>query len=157
MFIVTEYAALISTSSPIKDDISSSASYRIGLKHHHIWIFQSKNEGKDQESIQSSTTPDPGYQWESNKLTIRHHNTHPQVFFVNLQFTRPRGYKTFSYSTQLSTKFKLLNKTKIPKNKEFSCFKSPPCCIYHANKMLNVNNCWHFTIYEHDKFRAQLS
>ena len=27
----------------------------------------------DQESIQSSTTPDPGYQWESNKLTVRHH------------------------------------------------------------------------------------
>ena len=24
---------------------------------------------KDQESIQSSTTPDPGYQWESDKLT----------------------------------------------------------------------------------------
>ena len=28
----------------------------------------SKKEGKDQESIQSSTTPDPGYKWESNKL-----------------------------------------------------------------------------------------
>ena len=27
---------------------------------------QSKEEGKDQETIQSSTTPDPGYQWESN-------------------------------------------------------------------------------------------
>ena len=26
--------------------------------------------GKDQESIQSSATPDPGYQWESNKLTM---------------------------------------------------------------------------------------
>ena len=35
--------------------------------------YKSKKEGKDQESIQSSTTPDPGYQWESNKLTIRHH------------------------------------------------------------------------------------
>ena len=23
-----------------------------------------------QESIQSSTTPDPGYQWESNKVTV---------------------------------------------------------------------------------------
>ena len=29
------------------------------------WI-QSKKEDKDQESIQSSTTPDPGYQWESD-------------------------------------------------------------------------------------------
>ena len=28
---------------------------------------------KDQESIQSSSTPDPGYQWESGNFTIRHH------------------------------------------------------------------------------------
>ena len=34
---------------------------------------QSKREGKDQESIQSSTTPDPGYQWVSDNFTIRHH------------------------------------------------------------------------------------
>ena len=31
---------------------------------------KSTKEGKDQESIQSSSTPDPGYQWESNELTI---------------------------------------------------------------------------------------
>ena len=31
--------------------------------------YQSKQGCKDQESIQSSTTPDPGYQWESDKLT----------------------------------------------------------------------------------------
>ena len=30
-------------------------------------------EGNFQESIQSSTTPDPGYQSESDKLIIRHH------------------------------------------------------------------------------------
>ena len=32
-------------------------------------VFTSKKWCKDQESIQSSTTPDPGYQWESDKLT----------------------------------------------------------------------------------------
>ena len=37
------------------------------------WLIQSKKDSKDQESTQSSTTPDPGYQWESNKLTVRHH------------------------------------------------------------------------------------
>ena len=38
-------------------------------------LTKSKKGGKDQESIQSSTTSDPGYQWESNKLkvTCRHH------------------------------------------------------------------------------------
>ena len=33
------------------------------------WLIQSKKDGKDQKSIQSSTTPDPGYKWESNKLS----------------------------------------------------------------------------------------
>ena len=36
-----------------------------------IHVVQSKKEGKEQESIQSSTTPDPGYQWESDNFTIR--------------------------------------------------------------------------------------
>ena len=53
----------------------------------------------------------------------------------------PEVIKLFSYSTQLSTKFQLLIKTKILTNKEVSCFKSLRCCIYHANKCLNANNC----------------
>ena len=39
--------------------------------------LQSKKEGKDQESIQSSTKPDAGYQWESDNFTIRHHKREP--------------------------------------------------------------------------------
>ena len=35
--------------------------------------MQSKKGCKDQRSIQSSTTLDPGYQWESDKLAVRHH------------------------------------------------------------------------------------
>ena len=69
----------------------------------------------------------------------------------------PEVIKLVSYSTHLSMKFQLLIKTKIPANKEVSCFKSLRYCIYHANKCLNANNCWHFDIYEQDKFRAQLS
>ena len=55
------------------------------------------------------------------------------------------------------SKFQLLIKTIIPANEEVSFFKSLRCCIYHANKCLNANNCWHFDIYEQDKIRAQLS
>ena len=33
--------------------------------------------GKDQESIQSNTTPDPRYTWESDNLTTRHHKREP--------------------------------------------------------------------------------
>ena len=40
---------------------------------------QSKKGCKDQESIQSSTTPDPGYQWESDKLTVDTTNESQEV------------------------------------------------------------------------------
>ena len=46
----------------------------------------------------------------------------------------PGVIKLFSCSTQLSTKFQLLKKTKILTNEEVSCFKSLICCIYHVNK-----------------------
>ena len=46
----------------------------------------------------------------------------------------PKVIKLFSCSTQLSTKFQLLIKTKISTNIEDSCFKSLRCCIYLANK-----------------------
>ena len=39
----------------------------------------SKKEGKYQELIQSSTTPDPGYHWESDNVTTRHHNREPEI------------------------------------------------------------------------------
>ena len=35
-------------------------------------IYPSKKEGKYQESVQSSTTPDPGHKWESDNFEIRH-------------------------------------------------------------------------------------
>ena len=43
-------------------------------------LIESKKKGKDQESIQSSTTPDPGYQWESDNFTIRQHRREPSPF-----------------------------------------------------------------------------
>ena len=39
---------------------------------------ESKKEDKEQESIQSTTTPDPGYQWESDDVTNRHHKREPR-------------------------------------------------------------------------------
>ena len=40
---------------------------------HNLELYKSKKGCKDHKSIQSSTTPDTGYQRESDKLTIRHH------------------------------------------------------------------------------------
>ena len=64
------------------------------------WLIQSKKDGIDQESIQSSTTPDPGYQWESNKLTVRHHKRKPcgqdnlQIYYSSASAT------VLSYDTE---------------------------------------------------------
>ena len=44
----------------------------------------------------------------------------------------PKIIKRFQ-KTQLSMKFQLLIKTKISKNKDFSCFQTIQCCIYLAN------------------------
>ena len=40
--------------------------------------YKSKKECKYWESIQSSTTPDPGYQWENDNVTTRHHKREPR-------------------------------------------------------------------------------
>ena len=58
------------------------------------WLMQSKKDGIDQESIQSSTTPDPGYQWESNKLLVRHHKREQgqdnlQIYYSSASATVP--------------------------------------------------------------------
>ena len=71
--------------------------------------YKSKKEGKDQESIQSSTTPDLGYQWESDNITIRHHKREPRgqpsVLFVGrkqtveIQIRRRRTWRLIWVST----------------------------------------------------------
>ena len=57
------------------------------------------------------------------------------VFCTSVLISGPEVINFFSYSTQLSTKFQLLIKTKILTNEEVSCFKSLRCCIYNANKV----------------------
>ena len=71
--------------------------------------------------------------------------------------TGPKVIKLFFMLNSTEHEIQQLIKTKMPTNKEVSCFKSLRCCIYHANKCLNANNCWHFNIYEQEKFHAQLS
>ena len=83
-------------------------------------------------------------------------NSFNRHLFLN-QAPKPEVIKLFSCSTQMSTKFQLLIKIKILINEEVPCCKSLKCCIYHDNKCLNANNCWHFNIYEQYKFCAQLS
>ena len=48
------------------------------LEFKFIKVKESKKEGKDQKTIQFSTTPDLGYQLESDNFTIRHHKREPR-------------------------------------------------------------------------------
>ena len=41
-------------------------------------ILKVRKKGKEQESIQSSTTFDPEYQWERNNFTTRHNKREPK-------------------------------------------------------------------------------
>ena len=65
----------------------------------------------------------------------------------------PEVVKLFSCSTQLSLKFEFLRDVIVAKINEFLRFKSSKSVIYLAHKC----NCWHFNIYEQDKFHAQQS
>ena len=75
-------------------------------------------------------------EWQSQRL-----DTNTIITQTNQQATNGKkqikaGHKVinlFSCSTQLSTKFQLLIKTKILTNNEVSCFKSLRC-FYHAHK-----------------------
>ena len=62
--------------------------------------------------IQSSTTPDPGYQWESNKLTVRHHKLE----------LRGQDYLQIYYSSASDT---VLSKGTKPRWKNASWVESP--------------------------------
>ena len=70
--------------------------------------------------------------------------------------------KLLSCSTQQSTKFELLINIKKAKSMEISGLNHQSrLFILQINvkmpTMLNANNCWHFNIYEQDKFHAQLT
>ena len=56
--------------------------------------------------------------------------------------------KLFSCSTQRSTNFQLLIKTKIPTNKEKFCLSDVVFIMLIT--LINANNCWYFNIYEQD-------
>ena len=70
---------------------------------------------------------------------------------------RPRGYKTFSCSTQLSTKFILLINVKIPTVVGILTFISMINTISEGLKARNFFICQYFSFYEQLKFCAQLS
>ena len=68
--------------------------------------------------------------------------------------TSARGYKTFF--TLISAEHEIFTAHKYENIKNFSIFQAQ-ISRFPAHKCLNANNCWHFKIYEQEKFHAQLS
>ena len=69
---------MIISSLPVSDRRLQEIKLKTEQDEQLSVLKQGKKEGKDQESVQSSTTPDPGYQWESDNFTIRHHKREPR-------------------------------------------------------------------------------
>ena len=70
---------------------------------------------------------------------------------------RHQGYKTFSFSTQLSTKFILLINVKMPTIVGILTFISMINTTSERLKARNFFICRYFSVYKHLRFRAQLS
>ena len=70
MFEISEHTEKLQEIIPNVENVTK---YR-GKRKKIYQVYKSKKEGKAQKLIQSSTTPDPGYQWESDNFTIRLHN-----------------------------------------------------------------------------------
>ena len=62
--------------------------------------FKSESGCKDQESTQSSTTLDPGYQWESDKLTVRHPKTRAKRSVLSQAHINSRAQRHSKHKTE---------------------------------------------------------
>ena len=74
--------------------------------------------------------------------------------FLMLMLDQARGYKTFSYSTQLSTKFILLIIVKMPTIVGISMLISMINTTSERLKAKNFFICWYFSFNEQLKFHA---
>ena len=76
---------------------------------------------------------------------------------LQLIFPRPRGYKTFSCSNQMSMNFFLLINVERPTIVGISTFMSLKNSILGLHEPAKSLISWYFYIYEYLKFHAQLS
>ena len=67
------------TGNSLHESSSAPQQYKsVQYKWFAFYLHRDVSHTDIQESIQSSTRPGPGYQWESNKLTVRHHKREPR-------------------------------------------------------------------------------
>ena len=150
----------------------------MNLRHIYLCLDVKEKDGKNKVSVffdprayfQRNKHLNTGVNFcfvtNSNNPTLYSHWSIGHNLIVNLMtflescniipgpsyYTRTEVLKCFSYSTQLSMKVQL-----FMKNNNFILLKTLRCCIYPADKCKNANNCWHFNIFEQDKFHAQFS
>ena len=81
------------------------------------------------------------------------------VIFDDSKFvmqTGPEVIKLFSCSSQLSIKFLMLIRIKISRNLAFLGSDKPKMLSFPLI-LTFMSNCWHFNIYEQEKFHTRLS
>ena len=83
--------------------------------------------------------------------------TYYKPIWVDAQADLSRGYKTYSCSTQRSTKFILLINVKMPTINGILTFMSIINTAFESLKARKVFIFQHFDFYEQIKFQAQLS
>ena len=95
-------------------------------------MCKSKKEDKDQESIQSSTTPDPGYQWESDNVEIRHHKREPSGQPFPSRW--PQGIKLSHVMANMSPEYEPLRcNTCLAECLQQTYIASCPLLFFHWN------------------------
>ena len=105
------------------------------VKMPHSWKSHATAQLSDLHEFASLSQMYPKFRAKNYKSIYTEYD--PFVKIQNKLHTNVSGHKVIKLllsSTQLSTKFQLLIKTKIPTNEEVSCFKTLRCCIYHAYK-----------------------
>ena len=81
----------------------------------------------------------------------------------HLNFLRTTDPEQCGHSSQVwppryLAEHEILNAHKYENIKKFNTFQAQISleCYFSAHNCLNANNCWHFNIYEQEKFHAQL-
>ena len=98
-------------------------------------VHLSKKGCKDQESIQSSTTPDPGYQWKSDKLTVIHHKREPLKRQLRLQQTK--NVCDIFLNFQKNTVGLIFHENCLPADNSHEI----SCLVYYFWKSSKIGNC----------------
>ena len=96
-----------------------------------------------------------GKDWICKISPIQFINIKTEIQYYTDTKAWPRGYKTFFVLN--SVEHEILNAHKYKNIKKFGLFKAQLILECYFSRSYMLEYCWHFNIYEREKFHAQLS